>query len=213
MSKTTFDKLSPERKERILSAGIRAFSQTSYKDVSTDTIIQSCQISKGILFHYFGSKKAYYLTCLQTALDRLMEETKIEDAVDFYEILFSEMNRKMEMCQKYPNEMYMVNMASRDPSQEIMRDKTEIIQRYMISVRVKSEETLQLAMRTLKLKNQNLELCAKGLHLYINALLNRYLLQYQHAPDLFFRNSDSIKNEMKTYLDLMLYGMCNKEEL
>ena len=213
MSNKTFDKLSPERKERILAAGIHAFSQTSYKDVSTDTIIRSCQISKGILFHYFGSKKAYYLNCLQTALERLMEKTDVESGGDFYEILFSGMNRKMEICKQYPQEMYMVNMASRDHSQEIMRDKSEIIQRYMISVRAQSEETLQLALGTLNIKHKDPELCIKGLHLYINALLNRYLLQYQHCPDLFFQNSDCIKKEMKTYLDLMLYGICNKEEL
>ena len=58
MSFETFEKLPTEKKEYILSTGIKEFSQKSYKDVSTDIITQKCHISKGILFHYFGSKKS-----------------------------------------------------------------------------------------------------------------------------------------------------------
>ena len=50
MSFATFEKLPKDKKEYILSTGIKEFSQKSYKDVSTDIITQKCHISKGILF-------------------------------------------------------------------------------------------------------------------------------------------------------------------
>ena len=46
--------------------------------------------------------------------------------------------------------------------------------------------------------------------IYINAILNKYLLQYQETPDVFFENSDKIKAEMKIYLDFMLFGICKE---
>ena len=55
------------------------------------------------------------------------------------------------------------------------------------------------------------QLAAEGLQLYINAVLNRYLLEYQKTPDEFFQNSEKIRDEMKAYLNLMLYGICQKE--
>ena len=74
----TFEKLPADKKEMILSTGIREFSQKAYKDVSTDSITQKCHISKGILFHYFGSKKGYYMYCLEASLERLMSKTLCE---------------------------------------------------------------------------------------------------------------------------------------
>ena len=100
MSMETFEKLPADKKELILSTGIKEFSQKSYKDVSTDVITGKCGISKGILFHYFGSKKKYYLYCLEQCLERLTEKTEETAGSDFYEILFESMNRKLSVCMR-----------------------------------------------------------------------------------------------------------------
>ena len=64
MSRETFEKLPADRKELILSTGIRMFSLSPYSEVSTDSITRTCGISKGMLFQYFGSKRSFYLYCL-----------------------------------------------------------------------------------------------------------------------------------------------------
>lgn len=204
-----FEKLPEDKKELILSTGINEFSQKSYKDVSTDTITQKCHISKGILFHYFGSKKRFYLYCLEKSLERLTTKEEGVQGDDFYEILFSSMNRKMSICMKYKDEMHMVNMVSRDMSVEIVQEKTEIIKKYMINVQNESLETLRKAVATLDFKiEENNPVTIEGLHIYISAVLNKYLVQYQQNPDEFFENSSKIKADLKAYLDVMLYGIC-----
>ena len=209
MSFDTFEKLSESKKELILSVGIKEFSKKPYKEVSTDSITQMCEISKGILFHYFGSKKKYYLYCLEKAMERLTEKTDVAVGEDFYEILFESMNRKMAVCMKYADEMHMVNMASRDASAEIAVQKAEIMRNYMLLIKAESTQTLQRAMGALAFKDGvQKQVTVEGLYLYINAVLNKYLLQYQQTPDEFFKNSEKIKEEMKAYLDVMLYGIC-----
>ena len=205
----TFEKLPEDKKELILSTGIKEFSQKSYKEVSTDMITQKCHISKGILFHYFGSKKGYYLYCLEISLERLMSKTQEASGIDFYEILFESMNRKMAVCMQYKDEMHMVNMVSRAPAVEIAREKSEMLGRYMAGAQTQSLQTLQSALATLELKPVvSRQITVEGLHIYINAVLNKYLLQYQQTPDAFFKNSEKIKEELKQYLDVMLYGIC-----
>lgn len=209
MAYENFEKLPEEKQNLILSTGIKAFSENSYKDVSTDYITKECGISKGILFHYFGSKKEYYLYCLEKSMLRLIGDREQITGNDFYEILFNSMNQKMAQCMVYKDEMHMVNMASRDPSVDVAEGKAEILRRYRTVMQLKSSQTLQRAMAKLELKNTgNRQMIAEGLQLYINAILNKYLLQYQQAPDRFFENSDAIKAEMKGYLDMMLKGIC-----
>ena len=211
MSFESFEKLPAEKKDKILSAGIREFSQKSYNEAGTDRITEQCQISKGILFHYFGSKKKFYLYCLEKSMDRLTSHTEPVTGKAFYEILFAEMDRKISLCMKYEDETHMVNMASRDASMEIAAEKAEILQRYVHNIHAESAQTLRNAMAALNLKNTE-KATTEGLQLYINAIMNKYLLQYQAVPDQFFEHRENIKAEIKTYIDLILYGIC-KEEL
>ncbi len=209
MSFITFERLPADRREQILSTGIREFSRKSYKDVSTDSITKSCGISKGILFHYFSSKKAYYLYCLEQSMKRLTSETEEIPEGGFYDVLFAAMDRKMSLCVRYRDEMHLVNMASRDASGEIAQQKDELILEYAAAVRAESAQTIEKALAALELKKDVEERAVEdALHLYISALLNRYLLRYQQAPDRFFEDSGRIRRDLREYLDLMLYGIC-----
>lgn len=209
MSLETFEKLSEDKKELIISTGIREFAKASYKDVSTDSITQICNISKGILFHYFGSKKKYYLYCLEIALERLTAKTETITGNDFFEILFSGMNRKIAICAKYKDEMHMINMASRDASKEIVLEKSMLMKKYMENMQNESAQTLRKAIATLDFhSDRNMQITVEGLQIYINAVMNKYLMQYQQTPDAFFQNSEKIKEETKQYLEMILYGIC-----
>ncbi|MBR6608597.1 MAG: TetR/AcrR family transcriptional regulator [Oscillospiraceae bacterium] len=204
-----FEKLPKEKQERILSVGIKEFSIQTYKDVSTDNITKKCGISKGILFHYFGSKKDFYIYCLEKAMERLTEKTQQVESADFYEILFESMSRKIAVCMKYKNEMLMVNMATRDASADVARAKQQVIARYKANIQAQSVETLSTAVASLEIKQgADKNKVVQGLYIYINAVINRYLLEYQNTPEKFFQNSEEIKKEIKEYMDIMLYGVC-----
>lgn len=204
-----FEKLPKEKQELILSVGIKEFSIQTYKDVSTDNITKKCGISKGILFHYFGSKKDFYIYCLEKAMERLTEKTQQVESADFYEILFESMSRKIAVCMKYKNEMLMVNMATRDASADVARAKQQVIARYKANIQAQSVETLSTAVASLEIKQgADKNKVVQGLYIYINAVINRYLLEYQNTPEKFFQNSEEIKKEIREYMDIMLYGVC-----
>ncbi|MDD3428798.1 MAG: TetR/AcrR family transcriptional regulator [Oscillospiraceae bacterium] len=206
-TKGDFEHLPSIKQATILSVGINAFSQSAYKEVSTDAITTACGISKGLLFHYFGSKRAFYLYCLSTALQRLTAQTALLTEGDFFEILFGAMDEKFKLCKSLPKETHFVNLASREVCSEIADEKNALLQKYMAETHARSAKQLQAAIAALPLNTPAAPQTLSGLQLYINAILSKYLITYQNNPDAFFANADTIKTEMKAYLQLMLNGI------
>ncbi|MCL2193139.1 MAG: TetR/AcrR family transcriptional regulator, partial [Treponema sp.] len=54
-----FLKLDDEKRDRILNAAMKEF-RYGYVKASTDIIVKEAGISKGLLFHYFGTKEQLY---------------------------------------------------------------------------------------------------------------------------------------------------------
>jgi AcrR family transcriptional regulator len=50
-----------ERRERLLMAGMEAFGTSPYDDVRVADIASRAGVAAGLPFHYFGSKRGYYL--------------------------------------------------------------------------------------------------------------------------------------------------------
>lgn len=207
MSIDSFEKISDEKKAVIIQSGIAEFSKKSYMDASTDEITINCGISKGLLFHYFGNKKNFYLYCLEQALKKLLIDVPQPDQTDFYGIIFSHADQKFKQCEKYPSEMHLVNMAAREMSAKVLDEKNELIVRYMISTREKSQQIMEKAITALELKDINREKLKDAITIYLAAILNKYLERYKETPELFFERSAEIKAEIKEYLDFMLNGV------
>ena len=51
--------MEPEKRDRVINAAMKEFSK-GYKNASTDAIVRDAGISKGLLFHYFGTKEKLY---------------------------------------------------------------------------------------------------------------------------------------------------------
>jgi AcrR family transcriptional regulator len=66
-------RLSDERREELLRAGVELFSARSYDEVSIDEIAGAVGISRGLLYHYFPSKRDFYVAGLRRAADDLLE--------------------------------------------------------------------------------------------------------------------------------------------
>lgn len=59
MNEKFFD-LKKEKQDRMINAALKIFAVNGYQKASTDDIVKEAGISKGLLFHYFGSKAGVY---------------------------------------------------------------------------------------------------------------------------------------------------------
>ena len=55
-----FFDLKKEKQDRMINAALKVFALQGYRHASTDDMVREAAISKGLLFHYFGSKLGVY---------------------------------------------------------------------------------------------------------------------------------------------------------
>lgn len=54
------NKLDDDKKRKIINSAMKEFSKNSFQKASTNVIVEEAGISKGLLYHYFGTKKKLY---------------------------------------------------------------------------------------------------------------------------------------------------------
>lgn len=68
-----------ERRTQLVELGLEHFGGRAYDDVSIDEIAAAAGISKGLLYHYFPTKRAYYAATVKEAAARLVSSTETAD--------------------------------------------------------------------------------------------------------------------------------------
>lgn len=68
-----FEKLEAGKRNRILNAAMQEF-RYGYKKATTDIIVKEAGISKGLLFHYFGSKERLYTYVVKFSAELIQKE-------------------------------------------------------------------------------------------------------------------------------------------
>jgi len=63
------------RREQLLVAAFRLFLDKTYDEVSIEDVARSAGVSKGLLYHYFPTKKDLYRAVVQRGADVLLERT------------------------------------------------------------------------------------------------------------------------------------------
>jgi AcrR family transcriptional regulator len=64
-----------ERRAQLVELGRALFNQHAYDELSIDDIARAAGISKGLLYHYFPSKRAFYVATVRVAADEMAELT------------------------------------------------------------------------------------------------------------------------------------------
>jgi AcrR family transcriptional regulator len=68
-----FLNIDPNKRSKIIEAGLIEFSQQGYINGSTNHIVKAVSISKGSLFKYFNSKKDFYLFLVNHVNEKLLK--------------------------------------------------------------------------------------------------------------------------------------------
>lgn len=93
------------KRDRIINAAMYEFSY-GYKKASTDAIVKKAEISKGLLFHYFGSKEQLFAFLVNYALELVTSEYKdlvnIEQR-DLLEGIWQMALLKRDLTDRYPS--------------------------------------------------------------------------------------------------------------
>lgn len=92
-----------EKRERLITEALKEFSK-GYSYANTDEIVKQAGISKGLLFHYFGSKKELFLFLYRYALTIANKESEavLLDNDDFLENIWRASKKSIDISFDYP---------------------------------------------------------------------------------------------------------------
>jgi AcrR family transcriptional regulator len=90
-----------ERRRRLVALGMELFSERTYDDVSIDELAQAAGISKGLLYHYFPTKRDFYVATVREAAQQLLERTATPETMDPIERLRSGLDAYLDYVAKH----------------------------------------------------------------------------------------------------------------
>jgi AcrR family transcriptional regulator len=76
-----------ERRRQLLDAAARVFTERAYDDVSMAEVARAAGISKGLLYHYFPSKRDLFVATLEAAAAELRQITQPDPSLPLGEQL------------------------------------------------------------------------------------------------------------------------------
>ena len=123
-----FEALDGEKQQRILNAAMKEFASKGYDHASTNRIVEDAGIAKGLLFHYFKSKKQLFLYLYDRGLKLVTEE--VLRGVDFTEPdFFQRMQQaqaaKIALIRVYPDIMDFIKAAYLEESEAVKAELSE----------------------------------------------------------------------------------------
>ncbi len=128
MNEKFFD-LKKEKQDRMINAALKIFASNGYKHASTDDIVSEAGISKGLLFHYFGSKLGLY-TFLYDYSVRFMKlelTTGVSSSADDYFAIRKQIEfAKMQVLKNYPYmQQFLDRCASENVNEALMATESQ----------------------------------------------------------------------------------------
>ncbi len=132
MNAKFFD-LKKDKQDRMINAALKVFALNGYRHASTDDIVKEAGISKGLLFHYFGSKAGVYEFVYEYSVRYMLLElsTKVSRTEsDLFEVMKQVELARMDAMKGYPYMQQFLNVCEReDVSEALMaiEDKKEIL--------------------------------------------------------------------------------------
>lgn len=64
-----------ERRAQLLTLGMRLFAERTYDEISMDDLARQAGVSKGLVYHYFKTKRDFYVAGLREIARDLLEKT------------------------------------------------------------------------------------------------------------------------------------------
>jgi TetR/AcrR family transcriptional regulator len=217
---SAFEKQPKEKKDLIIKVAIEEFVKNGYEKASTDVITRRAGISKGILFHYFKSKKNLYLYLVNYVKDLLTEKTmealREIQCDDFFERVKEIVLLKQKVTVQYLQESQFITDAFVNPPVAVKKEMEEIIKKYYETYYQEDfmlkHVFLKDLIQTEKLREDiSVDTVIRMIMFIIEQLSNKYWALYKNKQIDLMNSMESSIRELNDYLKIVKYGIYKSE--
>jgi AcrR family transcriptional regulator len=85
-----------ERREQLLTVGARLFSENPYDDVWIEQVAEIAGVSRGLLYHYFPTKRDFFAAVVERESERMLRMTAAVPGVPVREQLAAGLDMYLE---------------------------------------------------------------------------------------------------------------------
>ena len=124
-----------KRRAQLLELGIDLFTEHAYEDISIDDLAEEAGISKGLLYHYFRSKREFYVETVRAASRRLQLLTTPDPALPAPDRLRAAIDAHLRYIQEHGPvyaAVYRSGVAIAPEVREILEQHRNVILRYVL---------------------------------------------------------------------------------
>lgn len=205
---SNFENLSDEKKKSILEACIHEFAEKGYEKASTNAIVKEAGISKGILFHYFKSKRGLFQYVLDYCFQTFMDEYNkypFKETGDIFQRLAEQSVIKLKLINENPDISRIIIQALGSSQVDISSEVEKRYNQFTSEYFLKFFQDIDYSKFR---SGVNPTMAIEILILFLKALGDKYLKDYQgKEPELLQHNYDDLMEEYNEYMEILKYGM------
>lgn len=202
--------LDKSKRDKILQASLEEFAEFGYEKASTDRISQRAEVSKGLIFHYFGSKSKLYMLTMNSCIDEIMDEYKSIsfDNKDFISIIKLLMKIKYEFFIKNPLQYKLIVNGFYNSPKEL---KNELKNRYNELQKTGFEIIAEFIMALPLRKDVSVENVVDVISGIYNVLESKHLYYFTDDTSNFEKYYNVAADDFIKLLDIVMYGIIDEK--
>jgi AcrR family transcriptional regulator len=108
-----------QRREQLLTIGAGLFAKRQYDEVWIEEVAEIAEVSRGLLYHYFPTKKDFFAEILRTQRDELLAMSEPDPALPVVEQLRAGLDVYLEFARTHPDGYRIVHRAAGGSDREI----------------------------------------------------------------------------------------------
>jgi AcrR family transcriptional regulator len=100
------------RRAQLLAIGAELFARRPYQEVSIEEVAEIAQISSGLLYHYFPSKRAFFLAIVEDESAKLLRASTPNPALSPLEQVKAGLEVYIDYAERHPDGFRMAQKAA-----------------------------------------------------------------------------------------------------
>lgn len=142
------------RQDQLLDLGAELFADRSYEDVHIEELSEVAGVSRGLLYHYFPNKRAFFAAMVRRESGRMSELTATDTSLPILDQLTQGIEAYLDYSQDHKMGVKAIfhGAASADPEVQAIIERDILIQQERITTAVEplrpSTELTQIAVRS-----------------------------------------------------------------
>lgn len=198
--------ISSLKKNEILDIALTEFAQYGYERANTNKISKAADVSKGLIFHYFGSKQQLYMNVVEKCIDDILAFIKFlsVEEEDFTLAMLGYYRHRIKFFREHPMHYKMLMQAINSTPKEIRPE----VDKRLNEINSLTEGILLKHFEKLPLKQGVKRETALSLIIMVFSII-----ESRHVPMLYDCSGFSqeqynvVENECGELIKLVLYGI------